>query len=223
MDRKWIVLLSAAVAAVGTYLIFRKQEPAVPEVGTGVTVTQEGKALFTRPDGVTEAPLLIVYGGLTKFPWARKKAMAEYVPQDIKLRTFGLFLDHKDMTVGDAISLARSLASRYGLKIRNIKAMGFSAGAIPVQAAVGEAGDELVFIGLIDPSTKAEFITANFRNRGRMLYNTSNWGAYKNIKAAMPKVAARISEQGGVARELKLSHGAFPKVFFETFKDELVQ
>lgn len=223
MDRKWIVLLSAAVAALGTYLLFRKPVPPVPEVGSGVTVTQEGAAIFTRPEGVTEAPLLIVYGGLTKFPWARKKAMAEDMPQEIKLRTFGLFLDHKDMRVVDAISLARSLAARYGLKIRNIKAMGFSAGAIPVQAALGEAGDELVFVGLIDPSTRAEFVTANFGNRGRMLYNAGNWGAYPSIKAAMPRVAARINEQGGVAKSLKLSHAAFPKVFFETFKDELVQ
>jgi hypothetical protein len=223
MDRKWLVLLSAAVAAVGAYLLFRKPTPTVPQVGSGVLVSQEGAAIFTRPEGVTEAPLLIVYGGLTKFPWARKKAMAEYVPQEISLRTFGLFLDHKDMGVVDAVSLARSLAGRYGLKIRNVKAMGFSAGAIPVQDAVGEAGDELVFVGLIDPSTRAQFVTANFGNRGRMLYNAGNWGAYPAIKAAMPRVAARITEQGGVAKELKLSHAAFPVVFFETFKDELVK
>lgn len=218
LSGKKLVVLSAAVAALGFFLLFRK--PALPAVGTGVTVTNEpGGIIFTRPNGVTKAPLLIVYGGLTKFSWARKQAMAEAVPEAVKLRTFGVFLDHNEMGLVEAISAAKNLASKYGLTFTSVKAMGFSAGAIKVQQGVDT---EAVFLGLIDPSTRAEFINASFGARGRMLYNAANWGAYPNIKAALPKVSESIVSKGGVARELPLSHSAFPKVFFDTFQSELI-
>ena len=218
MGKKLVLALSIAVAALGTFLIFRK--PKAPALGTGVETTRKDNFIFTRPVGVTEAPLLVVYGGLTQFVWARKEAMEQTVPNAIKLRACCIFFDHKGASLADAVAIGSQMCREAGIAVTDIKAMGFSAGAIPVQNGLGVPG--VSFIGLIDPSTRAEFASGNFGDRGRMLYNAANWGTYPTIKAAMPKVAARIEQQGGQAKELPLRHSAFPKVFFETYEQELV-
>lgn len=192
----------------------------VPAVAAdGYTKTVEGNAIFTRPNGVTTAPLAIVYGGIMSASWARKEGMESMTPADLKKRVFMLFVDIGSGTPDQYEGKGRELAKKYGLTITDVQLLGFSGGAQDVQK---NWNTKYSFIGLIDPSTGPKYLNLPFTARTRMIYNVPNWGTkYTAIRDALPKIAAAINAKGGKAESINVRHEAMVPKFFSMYSAEM--
>jgi hypothetical protein len=220
MNRKYLVAL--ALAAVGVYFFAsrRKDEaPAAVVGGSGFTKTVEGSAIFTRPNGLTRAPLVIVYGGILSAPYARKEAMEQAAPAALKSRAMMLFVNLKTGTAASFAALGKQLAAKYGLTVTDTKLVGFSGGGNDVQDGFSP---DFSFIGLIDPSTNARYLKLPWSSKARMIYNVANWSTkYGSIRSALPQIAAAINAAGGKAQSLAVSHRDMVPKFFALYANEL--
>jgi hypothetical protein len=96
--------------------------------------------------------------------------------------------------------------------------LGFSAGALNVQKAPQKP---FKFIGLIDPSTRSEYVSLPFTNNVKMVYNDANWGTLPKIKEALPKLAQSVKNAGGDSEKVALAHAKIPSYFFNKYKDQI--
>ena len=106
-----------------------------------------------------------------------------------------------------------------GIKTNSVSVLGFSAGALNVQKA---PLNNFKFIGLIDPSTRSEYISLPFTNAAKMVYNDANWGSLPKIKDALPKLAQSVKTAGGDSEKVSLSHAKIPSYFFIKHQNEIV-
>ena len=104
------------------------------------------------------------------------------------------------------------------LLIKNTSVIGFSAGGLNVQKAYNK---NFKFIGLIDPSTRAENVKKDYGNNVKMFYNDANWGGYPQIKSVLPNLADAINKLGGDAEKVNLQHSKIPSYFFNKYKDDI--
>ena len=89
--------------------------------------------------------------------------------------------------------------------------IGFSAGGLDV---FKNYSPNYAFIGLIDPSTRAQYNQLKYTNNIHMLYDVSNWG---NINKNLPNAAKTITNGGGEAIHIDMGHSEIPKYFFQIY------
>ena len=93
--------------------------------------------------------------------------------------------------------------------------MGFSAGGLQVQSNYSPSWK---IAGLIDPSTKTQYLELPFSDNVKMIYNNSNWtGSLAGIGTVQTKLEQKIKNKGGYSEKVSISHENIPKYFFEKF------
>ncbi len=209
-----------------------KQEP---KVGTGfkegVTSDSEHGALYTYPVGLTEAPLMIVCGGLRS---SDRNFMKEACPPDLKKRVVGIYINSpgassapnnngKGYPIQIILSkFAEEVSKVSGIKFTDYKILGFSAGGgwlVKTYPSISNSGAKFTFFGLMDPyvdSTSVDFSVADFKNT--VLYYTHTWNAenYPTTIARFEKYHKNILASGGFSKKhSERSHTAVPADFFK--------
>jgi len=213
-------MAALAALAVGVVLVAQRGSTG-PSVGTpsGHTREKASNGIFTYPKGLSAAPLVVVFGGLTSVSYATREAMESAAPEGLKDRVSMFFVNTKSMPVAAAVSAGRNLAQQRGVAVTDVKVLGFSAGGDDVQRGFDPS---FSFVGLIDPSTNARYAGLPFNRGTRMIYNVANWAAkYASITQAMPVVGAAINRAGGKAQSVGVSHKQMVPKFFEMYAAEL--
>jgi len=94
---------------------------------------------------------------------------------------------------------------------RTTALIGFSAGGLDV---FKNYSPNYAFIGLIDPSTRAQYNQLKYTNNVHMMYDVSNWG---NINKNLPNAAKAVINGGGEAIHIDMGHSEIPKYFFAKY------
>jgi len=100
---------------------------------------------------------------------------------------------------------------KHNIDPRTTALIGFSDGGIDV---FKNYSPNYAFIGLIDPSTRAQYNQLKYTNNVHMLYDVSNWG---NINKNLPNAAKAITNGGGEAIHIDMGHSEIPEYFFKTY------
>jgi hypothetical protein len=211
-------LLAVALVALGV-AFFLASRSKKPQLATGTKRTVEGGAIVSVPVGVDAAPLIVFFGGTPSVSYAHKKAIEGATPDSLKKRAVILFVDTGSAPLASYVQQGRSIASREGITVTSVKALGFSAGGGDVQKGFSK---DLAFVGLIDPSTNVRYLDLPWNRGTHMIYNTKNWAAkYESIKQAMPRIADAINNAGGLAQSVASSHRDMIPKFFSMYGNDL--
>jgi hypothetical protein len=227
MDKntKYILITSAIGLSlgIGSYYMYKKifmksQENEKNEEIIGENkIEKSSELIFSIPDKKGKLPIIYVFGGIS---YANPEWMLKQTPQYILSRAFVVFAPYTS-SFSSVKTKAENFIDNKKLNIdkNKVSITGFSAGGINVQKAYNQ---DFKFVGLIDPSTRSEYLNLPFDKNIKMIYNDANWGGLPNIKAVLPKLDTAINIKGGNAEKVKLTHADIPKYFFDKFKNELV-
>lgn len=219
-DTKNIIIVTAVTLGIGTlfYLLFRRKEsePETNYIMENKTVELGNNLIVSLPVTKLESyPLIYVFGGID---YANPKWMLSKTPMDILARAIVAFIPYTT-SFNDAKGNVMKYLQKNNIKTNSSSIIGFSAGGLNVQRAYN---NDFKFVGLIDPSTRNEFLTLPFGKNTFMAYNDSNWGGYPTIKSVLPKLDSKIQTSGGQAERVQLKHSDIPKYFFDKFKNEII-
>ncbi len=172
--------------------------------------------IFSVPDKESKVSLIYVFGGIS---YATPEWMINQVPEDLLSEKLFVFAPY----TSDYYTVKKQLVDFIANKSINlnddVSLIGFSAGALNVQKAYSP---KFKFIGLIDPSTRKEYLENRLYNDNlNIIYNYENWNDYPNVKKILPKLSEKIQEVGGYSLEVKLNQADIPKYFFNKFKKKI--
>lgn len=204
-----------------SYIIFNKlmnKEDNLDdlEIEEGNTLQKVGELIISKPKTEKKHPLLYVFGGMY---YANPDWMLKQVPQYLLSRALIVFAPYTT-----SFSSVKSRAEKYisdnNIEINNDKVsiMGFSAGGLNVQNSYDK---KYKVVGLIDPSTRDNFLYLPFGNNVIMTYNDANWG-YPNIKATLPKLSDVVSRAGGIGEKVNIGHSNIPSYFFQKYQKQMI-
>ena len=163
-----------------------------------------------------EYPVVIVFGGIS---YANPTWIMKEVEKEKELLSKAIFVFAPyTMSYDTVSSRLNDFIAKNKLLIKDISVIGFSAGGLNVQKAYNK---NFKFIGLIDPSTRAENVKKDYGNNVKMVYNDANWGGYPQIKSVLPNLADAINKLGGDAEKVNLQHSKIPSYFFNKYKDDI--
>ncbi len=216
-----IVLLGVGVAY---YLLKNKGKKTSGVLGTneeikeGNTLEKKSGLVFSKP--VTELkkyPLIYIFGGIS---YATPDWMLKQTPAYLLSRAVIVFAPYTSVFSAVKKSTENYLTAN-NLQVDNdkISIAGFSAGGINVQGAYNNS---FKAVGLIDPSTRAEYLKLPFNQNTILVYNDSNWTGYPNIKATLPQLDKVIAEKKGTSEKVTLKHSEIPKYFFDKYKEKFL-
>ena len=220
MNRKALLIAALAALGLGVFVALDgTPTPARPKIGSGVKSYEEGAAIVSVPTGLSAAPLIVVFGGLTSVSYATKGAVAKAIPDSLKRRALILTVDTGSGSLAAVVQQGRAIAAREGITVAGVKALGFSKGGEDIQKGFSP---EYSFVGLIDPSTNVRYLNLPWNAGVRMIYNGANWAAkYEAIKQAQVQVAAAINKAGGEAQVVSVSHRDMVPKFFAMYEEAL--
>lgn len=221
---KTILIISGVFFGVGllSYILFKKllkddqEEVSDIDIEDGNTLQKLGELIISKPKTDMKYPLLYVFGGMY---YANPDWMLKQVPKYLLSRAFIVFAPYTT-----SFNSVKSRAEKYiadnNIQINNDKVsiMGFSAGGLNVQNSYDK---KYKVVGLIDPSTRENFLYLPFGNNVIMTYNDANWG-YPNIKATLPKLSNVVSGVGGVGEKVNIGHSKIPSYFFQKYQSEMI-
>ena len=216
---KFIIGGAIALAIVGIIVYKtrpRKKDSTMEEdFKLGNTTSKEGDLIFSMPiSKFKEYPIVIVFGGIS---FATPTWIMNEVPKELLSKAIFVFAPYT-MSY-DTVSLKlNDFIAKNKLLIKDISVIGFSAGGLNVQKAYNK---NFKFIGLIDPSTRAENVKKDYGDNVKMVYNDANWGGYPQIKSVLPNLADAINKLGGDAEKVNLQHSKIPSYFFNKYKDDI--
>jgi len=219
-ETKNILIVTAVTLGIGTlfYLLFRRKESETSiNYIMGNTTEQLGNSIIlSLPKTKLESyPLIYVFGGID---YANPKWMLSKTPMDILAKSIVAFVPYTVPFTNANAEVSKYL-DKNKIKTKSQSIIGFSAGGLNVQRAMN---NNFKFIGLIDPSTRSEYLNLPFGNNIFMVYNDSNWGGYPSIKSVLPKLDEKINSSGGIAERVKLRHADIPNYFFDKFKEKII-
>lgn len=164
-----------------------------------------GDCILITPDKPTDKTACVIFGGIG---FATPKWMLERIPEELQYRKTILILPYTSN-----IDQAKKILGKTQIK----SVLGFSAGGHQVWKLSGE----YQFVGLIDPSTKKEYVDDYFINDKRvfMMYRPDNWGGRLAYIGKEQKRAAKL--MGGNAILVNLGHSQIPTEFFRRFSNYL--
>lgn len=169
--------------------------------------------IIIKPTEKTNFNVIYVFGGMA---YATPKWMLEQMPKDILLKNMVVLAPYTT-SFTKVNNTFKEYMGANNYKEDSLSLIGFSAGALNVQSAYNKG---LRFVGLIDPSTKSEYLNLDFGSNAHMIYNNSNWGTYPKIKATQPKIAKLITNGGGNVVVVDFQHKDIPSYFFKTYANK---
>lgn len=215
MENKKLITYSAislAITSIFVYLLYKMKKSSKEEVDTPSTdYTKETYKdyVVSKPNGKESVNVVIVYGGIN---YANPEWMFKQVPKEVLLRNL-MFIAPYTTSATQVSKDLDAYLSKNNLEKKSLSVIGFSAGGNNAQSSYS---DKLRFFGLIDPSTKEQWLSINFGKNAHMVYNNSNWGSYPSIKSIQPKIASKIDKAGGMVESVDMSHKDIPKYFFNS-------
>jgi hypothetical protein len=207
--------ITLLIVAIIIYKASRKKEDKII-MEEGNNLETIGTFIYSYPKTKLETySLVIVFGGIN---YANPKWMLNETPKNLLSKAIFVFVPYTTSYVDAKKQIDNQLSTK-GIKVGGISVMGFSAGGLNVQKAPQNA---FKFIGLIDPSTRSEYVSLPFTNNVKMVYNDANWGSLPKIKDILPKLAQSVKNSGGDSEKVSLSHAKIPAYFFNKYKDQIV-
>lgn len=164
-----------------------------------------GDCILVTPDKPIDNTACVIFGGVG---YATPKWMLEQVPKELQYRKTIVLLPYTS-----TIDHAKKILGKTQIK----SVLGFSAGGHKVWPLCGD----YQFVGLIDPSTKKEYIDSYFINDKRvfMMYRPENWGGRLAYIGQEQKRAAKL--MGANAILVSIGHSQIPAEFFRRFSNYL--
>jgi hypothetical protein len=206
--------LTVAIIGVILYSIRNKKETKTV-MQEGNNIEEVGTLIYSYPKTKLESySLVIVFGGIN---YANPKWMLGETPKSLLSKAVFVFVPYTT-TYADAKKQIDSYLATKNIKTNTVSVLGFSAGALNVQKAPLK---DFKFVGLIDPSTRSEYVSLPFTNIAKMVYNDANWGTLPKIKEALPKLAQSVKNAGGDSEKVALAHAKIPSYFFNKYKDQI--
>lgn len=206
--------LTFAIIGVFIYINRNKKETKTV-MQEGNNIEEVGTLIYSYPKTKLESySLVIVFGGIN---YANPKWMLGETPKALLSKAIFVFAPYT-MSYDTVSSKLNDFMSKNKLLIKNTSVIGFSAGGLNVQKAYNK---NFKFIGLIDPSTRAENVKKDYGDNVKMVYNDANWGGYPQIKSVLPNLADAINKLGGDAEKVNLQHSKIPSYFFNKYKDDI--
>jgi len=208
-----------ALAVIAGIVIYKKAKKMdiIKDFKLGNTITKLGDLIFSVPlNKFDEYPVVIVFGGIS---YANPAWIMKEVEKEKELLSKAIFVFAPyTMSYDTVSSKLNDFIAKNKLLIKNTSVIGFSAGGLNVQKAYNK---NFKFIGLIDPSTRAENVKKDYGDNVKMVYNDANWGGYPQIKSVLPNLADAINKLGGNAEKVNLQHSKIPSYFFNKYKDDI--
>jgi hypothetical protein len=170
--------------------------------------------VITKPSDKTSVNVVLIFGGMA---YANPEWMMQQIPKETLLKSLIFIAPYTSKLSVVKNDLDSYLKSK-NLKQKSLSVIGFSAGGYNAQASYSK---DLRFFGLIDPSTKSDYLNIDFGNSANMTYNNDNWNVYPNIKSLQPKIANNILKGGGNVEVVSMSHINIPKYFFNSHSDKI--
>lgn len=206
--------LTFAIIGVFIYINRNKKETKTV-MQEGNNIEEVGTLIYSYPKTKLESySLVIVFGGIN---YANPKWMLGETPKALLSKAVFVFVPYT-MSYDTVSSKLNDFIAKNKLLIKDISVIGFSAGGLNVQKAYNK---NFKFIGLIDPSTRAENVKKDYGDNVKMVYNDANWGGYPQIKSVLPNLADAINKLGGDAEKVNLQHSKIPSYFFNKYKDDI--
>ena len=167
-----------------------------------------GKFSFSKIP-IAKYDLVIIFGGMY---YATPEWMFSQIPTDGLYKNIVVIAPYT-MSFDKAKSIYEPALKDYKLKSTSV--MGFSAGGLQVQANYSPTWKTA---GLIDPSTKSQYLELPFSDNVKMIYNNANWtGNLAGIGTVQTQLEPKIKNKGGYAEKVSIAHEKIPKYFFEKF------
>jgi hypothetical protein len=209
-DKESLVITGVIVAV--SFLLLRrfflKSEPTLVKANTK-KVLSDGVIVSIPETKYAKYDLVIIFGGMY---YATPEWMFSQIPTDGLYKNIVVIAPYT-MSFDKAKSIYEPALKDY--KIKSTSVMGFSAGGLQVQANYSPSWKTA---GLIDPSTKSQYLELPFSDNVKMIYNNANWtGNLAGIGTVQTQLEPIIKKKGGFVEKVNISHESIPKYFFEKF------
>ena len=214
-NRDKILVTSALIAVVFfVYKEFIKKETdegnSKEEVKSNTKRMLSDGVILSIPDTkYKKYNLVIIFGGMY---YADPEWMYKQIPSEGLYKNIVVIAPYT-MSYAKAKSIFEPAIK--DLKIDSTSVMGFSAGGLQVQK---NYSPQWKIAGLIDPSTRTEYLNLPFSSNVKMVYNDANWGGkLAGIGTIQTKLEPKIKEKSGYAEKVSIAHENIPKYFFDKF------
>jgi len=204
------ILITATVVVVGFFVLrrFFKTEPTLVKSNTK-KVLSDGVIISIPDTKFTKYNLVIIFGGMY---YATPEWMYKQIPSEGLYKNIVVIAPYT-MSFEKAKSIYEPALKEYTIKSTSV--MGFSAGGLQVQSNYSPSWK---IAGLIDPSTKSQYLELPFSDNVKMIYNNANWGgSLAGIGTVQTKLDPIIRKKGGYAEKISMAHENIPKYFFDKF------
>ena len=221
MKQGWIYKYKFAIGGIiliAAILVLKKlSKPKKTEMTLGNNSEDIGDGIIvsTPVTKIDAYPLIVVFGGIS---YATPKWIFAETPKDLLSMAMVAFVPYTMSYVNAKKRIDNYLQTKK-IEVNTISIVGFSAGALNVQKVYEKT---FKFVGLIDPSSRSEYVSLPFSNNVSMVYNDSNWGGYPEIKKTLPKLSKSIQDGGGDSEKVSLGHAKIPAYFFNKYKNQIV-
>jgi len=219
MKKKYVYLIAGTFVLTCFIFVYLKnkknKKPMIKNIDfkMGNNITKIDNLIFSMPvTKFTDYSVIIVFGGIN---YATPTWMLNQVPKELLSKAIFVFAPYT-MSYDSVSQKINDFITKNKLLVKDTSVLGFSAGALNVQKINNKA---FKLVGLIDPSTRSEYLNLPFTNNAKIVYNDSNWGSLPKIKSILPKLADTIKSSGGDSEKVTLSHDKIPTYFFNKYKD----
>ena len=208
-------IVAFAVLGIIYYRIFKGKKSStnnVPEIMDN-TKTDLAKGIIVSLPATkfTNNELLIIWGGIS---YATPSWVYSQIPKEV-LYKYVVVIAPYNVGLSQVSAVYKPFLEQNGISISNTSIIGFSAGGLQVQS---NYSSDYKLVGLIDPSTRANYLQLPFTDNTKMVYNERNWGgSLATIRDLLPQLAKAVSKKGGYSERVDLKHADIPKYFFEKF------
>lgn len=206
-----------AILGLVYYRILKGKKPKdtnnnVPEVmDNSKTDLSKGVIVSLPATNFPNNELVIIWGGIS---YATPSWIYTQIPKQA-LYKYVIVIAPYNLPLSALEGVYKPFLEQKKVNVSSVSIIGFSAGGLQVQNAYS---DKYKLVGLVDPSTRANFLQLPFGSNTKMVYNERNWGGnLQTIKELLPKLAKTVSDKGGLSERLDLKHADIPKHFFEKF------
>ena len=221
--RNILIVTGVVALSVTIFFIFRKfskgksSSSMIPTIKDNQKNTLSNGIIVSIPSTkFGKYDVLIIWGGIS---YATPEWIYSQIPKEV-LYTHIVVIAPYDVKLSTVESVYKPFleSNHYNENtINSVSLLGFSAGGYKVQE---NYSPKYKMVGLIDPSTKSNYVNLPFTKNTFIVYNDKNWTGSEGLVAigkTLPLLGDSIARSGGVAERLNMKHADIPKYFFEKF------
>lgn len=219
------ILIGSGIVALGVtvYLLFRKfgktksSSDMQPKINDNHRNDLSNGIIVSIPSTkYGKYDVLIIWGGIS---YATPDWIYSQIPKDILYRYIVVIAPYNvKLSTVESVYKPFLESNHYNENtINTVSLLGFSAGALQVQE---NYSPKYKMVGLIDPSTKSNYVNIPFSKNTFIVFNDKNWTGSEGLVAigkTLPLLGDSISRSGGVSERLNMKHADIPKYFFNKF------